>query len=272
MSLGLVIKGPEGLVLAAESRITLTAEDHETGEKLAVSYDSAQKVLNFFPAHTHVGAVTYGVSGIGQRSAYSYITEFESSLEKRRLTVEEFASRLSDFYLRQWKLVVPADYKGPSMTFVVAGYNEGEPYGRVYLIEIPRAPSPIEHHANAFGMTWGGQREIVDRLLAGYDERAIGVLKNALSLNDDQVKISRDALKRFGMPLPIQFLPLQDCVDLAIFFIRTTIEAQRLTVGIRGVGGPIDVATVTRTDGFQWVQRKKLRGEVPTTFLPSSPI
>mgnify|MGYP001038282511 CR=1 FL=1 len=272
MSLGIVIKGPEGLVLAAESRITLTAEDRETGEKIAVSYDNAQKVLNFSPPHNHVGAVTYGVGGIGQRAAYSYITEFESSLQTGRVTVEWFAGRLSDFYMQQWKSAMPPDYKGPPMTFVVAGYNENEPYGRVYLIEIPRAPKPIERAPNEFGITWGGQRDIVDRLLAGYDDRALTALKDALALNDDQVNISRKALRKFGMTLPIQFLPLQDCVDLAIFFIRTTIEAQRMTVGVRGVGGPIDIATITRDYGFQWVQRKKLRGEVPTTFLPSTVI
>jgi len=34
-----------------------------------------------------------------------------------------------------------------------------------------------------------------------------------------------------------------------------------LAIGIRGVGGPIDVAIVTRTDGLQYVQRKLIRGE-----------
>jgi len=58
-------------------------------------------------------------------------------------------------------------------------------------------------------------------------------------------------------------LALQDCVNLAIFFIHTTIEAQELSVGVRGVGGEIDVATVTRRDGLQFVQRKKIVGEIP---------
>jgi hypothetical protein len=56
-------------------------------------------------------------------------------------------------------------------------------------------------------------------------------------------------------------MPLQDCVDVAIFFIRTTISAQKLTVGLRGVGGPIDVAIITQKDGLQFVQQKKIHGE-----------
>jgi hypothetical protein len=65
----------------------------------------------------------------------------------------------------------------------------------------------------------------------------------------------------FNLPIPYQFLPLQDCVDLSIFLIRTTIELQKWMVGIRGVGGVIDVATITRTDGFQFVQRKAIKGD-----------
>jgi len=57
-------------------------------------------------------------------------------------------------------------------------------------------------------------------------------------------------------------MALQDCVDLAIFFIRTTIIAQKLTIGLRGCGGPIDVATITRRDGFQYIQKKAVFGEV----------
>jgi hypothetical protein len=63
------------------------------------------------------------------------------------------------------------------------------------------------------------------------------------------------------MSIPLQALPLQDCVDLAIFFIRTTINAQNLIVGLRGVGGPIEVATVTRREGLQFVQKKRIVGE-----------
>lgn len=56
-------------------------------------------------------------------------------------------------------------------------------------------------------------------------------------------------------------MPLQDCVNLAIFFIRTTIDAQNLSVGVRGVGGPIDVAVITASEGIQFIQRKQIVGE-----------
>lgn len=266
MSIGIVIKGPEGLVLAAESRITLAAERRQ-GQTIPVSFDNARKVLKFASPNSYVGVVTYGLGGIGLRSAYSFAPEFESGLPENRLSVADFAQNLSDFFLQQWQSTMPSDYAGPPITFVVAGFNENEPYGRVYLIVIPNAPTPVEQHSGPgqFGITWGGQREIVDRLIRGYDERAIHIARNTLHLEETQITQLREALQPLQMQIPIQFLPLQDCIDLAIFFIRTTIEAQKLTVGVRGCGGPIDIAIVTRLEGFKFVQEKRVHGETPAT-------
>lgn len=74
-------------------------------------------------------------------------------------------------------------------------------------------------------------------------------------------KTSTNFWLAFNLPIPYQFLPLQDCVDLSIFLVRTTIELQKWMIDIRGVGGVIDVATITRTEGFKYVQRKEIKGD-----------
>jgi hypothetical protein len=61
--------------------------------------------------------------------------------------------------------------------------------------------------------------------------------------------------------IPYHVLPLQDCIDLATFLIRTTVTAQRLGATVRGVGGLIEVAVITRTRGLEFIQRKELHGE-----------
>jgi hypothetical protein len=261
MSLGIVIKGPEGLVLAAESRVTLTAT--QAGDaSLHVNYDNATKLLSFSKPNASIGAVTYGQAAIGLRTAHSFAPEFEGGLPHDRLTVLDFASRLSQFFLGQWQATMPADYAGPNMTFVVAGFNPDEPYGRVYSIDIPRNPAPVEQNATPdFGITWGGQRELVDRLVQGYDFRLPDIVASTLQLTPDQQAALLVAFQPLQMALPLPAMPLQDCVDLALFFVRTTISAQRLTVGIRGCGGPIDVATITRREGLRFVQRKEIVGE-----------
>jgi hypothetical protein len=96
--------------------------------------------------------------------------------------------------------------------------------------------------------------------MGGTDVRALALTKNHLGLNDQQTRelavLWRDNLV---LPIPFQFLPLQDCVDLSEFLVRMTTVVQPWTVGLRGVGGEVDVATITRTDGFQEVRQKKIQ-------------
>lgn len=261
MSLGIVIKGPEGLVVAAESRVTLTATLPEG--PLSVNYDNATKLLSFgHENYSRIGVVTYGQASIGLRTAHSFVTEFENKLDGKEYTVLDFSKELSKFFSKQWATGMPTDFKGPSMSFVVAGFNKVEAYGRVYLLEIPHKPEPIEQNAQPgeFGITWGGQGDFVHRLIYGFDKKIIDSLAKTLNLNPTQIDQMRGALTPFQMPIPLPAMPLQDCVDLAIFFIRTTIDAQRLSVGIRGCGGPIDIAVITRK-GLKFVQRKQIVGE-----------
>jgi hypothetical protein len=262
MSLGVVIKGPEGLVLAAESRVTLTSQ-YPDGTKIQVNFDNATKILSFSEPHTYVGVVTYGLAGVGLRTAYSYLTELEELLPKGRASIYDFAKILSDFFIKQWKLnmPMPPDYKDAPMILVVGGFNDKEPYGRVYLMDIPFHPEPIEQNEGNYGITIGGQREIADRLLQGFDGRLLDILAQQLELNNDKKRLLSEAVKPLQMEIPLGFISLQDYVHLAIFFIRATIDAQKFIVGIRGCGGPIDVCTITRRDGLIYVQRKKIIGE-----------
>jgi hypothetical protein len=268
MSLGIAFKGPEGIVLAADSRVTLTVQQGPPGgaqQVLPAYFDNATKLLSF-TSQPYIGAVTYGLGAIGTtepRTAHSFLTEFETSIAGRpRMKVAGLARELSDFFHARFSAAMPTPWAGGDLVFLVGGYDEGEDYGRVYELKIPGAPGPIEQQAGAFGITWGGQTEATARLLNGFDGQLITVAQSALNLQPAQVTQLHDSLRQnLGAKIPYQFLPLQDCVDLSIFLIRTTAELQSWQVGIRGVGGAIDVATITRTDGLREIQRKQIVGE-----------
>jgi hypothetical protein len=269
MSLGIAFKGPEGIVLAADSRVTLTTEmQQDQGRMLLPStFDNATKLLQT-TGQDYVGVVTYGLGAIGQReqrTAHSFLPEFEDELLKEdveRLPVEDFSVRLSRFFMSQWADGMPEDYSGPDMVFLVGGFDEGAPYGRVFKFDIPSSPTPQEQNAERFGIIWGGQLEYTTRLIKGFDPQLPSVVQDFLGLTDEQRTALEEHLTRtFSARIPYPFLPLQDCVDLSIFLIRTTMELQTWTVGVRGVGGAIDIATVTRTEGFKPVQRKTIVGQ-----------
>ena len=150
------------------------------------------------------------------------------------------------------------------MVFLVGGYDEDDAYGTVFQFSIPTRPEPaIAIPKDQFGAIWGGQREITDRLMQGFDPMVPALVEDILAIppNKRNPSALNDQLRTKFLTIPWQFLPLQDCVDLAMFVIRTTIGFQRFAVGIRGVGGAIDVATITRTDGFTEIQTKKISGE-----------
>ena len=77
-------------------------------------------------------------------SSTSFIPEFELELkneaaaaedtaEQPRLSVHNFARKLSEFFVRIWNGEVLSTYAGPPMVFVVGGYDEDAAHGRVFL-------------------------------------------------------------------------------------------------------------------------------------------
>ncbi len=263
MSLGVAIKGPEGIVLAADSRVTLEARPANTNFVLPVFYDNATKLLSF-SKHPKVGAVTYGQAVIGMRTAHSLLPEFEVGLQTEQPSVADFAGELSRFFLERWQASMPKDYPGPQMTFIVAGFDQGEAYGEVHLFEIPGSPQPVVRTAkDGFGMTWGGQLDIVSRIVSGYDPNLPQLL--AAASGQPQAVIEgwlSKILPQVQLSVPFEFLPLQDCVNLATAVIRSTMIFQDTAVRMRGVGGPIDIAIIRRGKGLEFIQRKTLAGEM----------
>jgi hypothetical protein len=276
MSLGIAFKGPEGIVLAADSRVTLNAQmqvPQGPAMLLPATFDNATKLLKV-KGQDYVGAITYGTGAIGQlepRTAHSFIPEFEATLANAaRLSVQEFARQLGEFFMARWTdggMPNPAP-PGSDMVFLVGGYDDGAPYGRIFEFFVPSRPAPRETlPAGQFGATWGGQQQIVTRLMNGFDLTAPQIARDFLHVPIGGPAGQPDPLDvelrtKLSAKIPWPFLPLQDCVDLSIFLIRATITLQKWTVDIRGVGGAVDVATVTRTEGFKYIQQKKIIGEV----------
>jgi len=236
MTLAIAFKGTEGVVLAADSRVTISAViagPNGTQMSAPAHYDNATKLLKV-QGQDHVAAVTFGLGTLGSstpRTAHSFLPEFEAELAAQncgRLSVYQFAEELGAFFSKQ-HAALHAGGQTDDMHFLVGGYDEDEPYGRVYEVSVPSNPTPIEKSANDFGITISGQNDIAGRALS-------------------------------GMHIPYQFLPLQDCIDLSVVLIRMTVQLQQFAVGLRGVGGHIDVAIVTRQKGYQDVQVKNIRG------------
>ena len=278
MSLGIVIKGSEGVVLAADSRVTLFNQlptDPTDPNKTTVftsGFDNATKLLRV-AGQTHIGAVTYGLGAFmtadGPRTMQSYIPEFEIELKManvEQLSVDDFAQRLSDFFMQKWNALInrPAN-AGEQIAFMVGGFDNGAAYGRSFRFVIPDAPFPLEQNAGDFGLNWGGQMDLVNKMLLGFDLDMMDTITAELATMGVTLTAQQGAdLKKkleakYAAGIPYQFLPLQDCVNLAYFLIQSTINFQQFrSTTIRGVGGEVEIATITRDEGFRFVSQKKI--------------
>lgn len=55
-------------------------------------------------------------------------------------------------------------------------------------------------------------------------------------------------------------MPIQDAIDLAPYLVETTIGFIRFSVPRpKTGGGPIEIAAITKHEGFQWVQCRPVR-------------
>jgi hypothetical protein len=54
----------------------------------------------------------------------------------------------------------------------------------------------------------------------------------------------------------IEFLPKSELGEVAEFLVNLTKVKRHVSDQPETVGGPIDVAVITKTDGFVWIRRK----------------
>ncbi|MDE4077995.1 hypothetical protein OTK55_03045 [Methanosphaera sp. Vir-13MRS] len=149
------------------------------------------------------------------------------------------------------------------VNLLISGYNKD---GTSETYEI-RFPGRIDKKRgnNEYGSTWVGQGDLVSRMILGYDGKMLNLPLFQKTLSTvPQEEVLRQ-LRGIEYNIPWGLLTLQDGVDIAVFLIKATSMIQRYADGvnmdngdIQGVGGPIDVATITKENGIQWVKQKQI--------------
>jgi hypothetical protein len=255
VTIAVAIAVPEGIVLAADSRGTFN--NPQGWPKVAT--DNVRKV---FKVSKSVGACTFGWGMLNGKSIASHVEELSASFPDTPIDDlrPAFIKYFEDECRTHMQVVDEEPPEGrTALGFFLAGYGSQQ-RGEVFFCGFPGDPvrKPVASASEDPGMVWQGQRDIVTRLIKGFDPRL------DTSTLTTHVK---SQLKDLEYTIYFARMVLQDAVDLAILLIRTTIETQRFTDGtlgnrgdVPGCGGGIDVAVVTRSHGFQWVQRKLLHG------------
>jgi len=104
---------------------------------------------------------------------------------------------------------------------------------------------------------WNGENEAMDRLVLG-----LGAIPAegfaALGMTAEQGQQARDVIiPHLYESLIFPAAPIQDAIDLARFMVETTKGFIRFSIKrVKSVGGPVEIAAITKYEGFKWVQRK----------------
>ena len=262
MTIAVAVAIPEGIVLVAESRQTYSMK---VGDIInaRVGTDFGKKVFQLGP---RVGAVTWGWAFLLGRNINSYIEEFKSTMDQKGTSeVEQISHELAEFLTEKYLEHIARKLDTPSpqaIGFYVGGYDSRG--GNIYATYIPeKSVSLVSNTITKSGMNWGGQIDVISRLLKGYDQRIMTLSGFTKDLTAELSKL--EYITNFNN------MTLQDAVDCAVFLVKTTINMQRFSDGIvlqpgavPGCGGSIDVAVVQPDSNFCWIQRKELRGERTT--------
>lgn len=268
MTIAVSLKVQEGLVLAADSASTLMAR-LPNGENTVINvYNHANKIFNLVKG-LPIGVMTWGVGGIGSVSVGTLIKDLRvrltedgpEQLDSDHYEIAEVARRVKEFIFDEHYGHAFQDWPTkPDLGFIVGGYSSGAIMAEEYRVDVvngvcsdPTLMRPLD----ASGVTWNGQIEAISRLMLGYSAQLPGVLLTSGLLTQDQIDQLLPILGPALNPGLVQdAMPLQDAIDLAVFLVDVAIRASQFAPGAQVVGGPIEVAVISKHESFKWVQRK----------------
>lgn len=146
--------------------------------------------------------------------------------------------------------------------FLVAGYSSDADEPTAYSISMGPSGSPVMVEVLPSGVTgaqWWGQPEAIARIMNGLSLGTPDALINlgVDGLDANAARAISDGLQgQLSVQMIAAPMPIQDAIDLAEFLVSTTIQFVRFTPGPPTVAGPIEIATITKHEGFRWVRRK----------------
>jgi 20S proteasome alpha/beta subunit len=234
MSLVVTVYVPEGLVMAADSRLTLEFElPQASGPPKHHSIPSSDSTYKVFLIPSRIGISTFGAAAVETTPVAPLVEAFAAKeLQAAAKPPDEVAEAL----LQHFRTLAGP----PAVRFHVAGYKGTEQ--EVFDIDVAGNVAK-QVNTSGPGAAWGGEADALSRLLS-----RVGTL--------DQAGKFANELPLFGVAF--QHFTLQDAIDFAVYAIRTTADTMRFQMRPQTVGGPIDILVIRPTEA-RWLRRKELR-------------
>lgn len=279
MSVVIIVKVSEGLVLGADSASTLQGNllgpDKKTQQVTLKTFMNARKLLQIgdFP----IGVLNWGSAYIGARTIDSLIREWEHDAywqsreayykngdgAKEQYQVKTCAEGLlrhiSGKYTEEFRN--SGTQEKPIVGIIVAGYSDKAFFPEIWRFVLPFDLNKEIHDQRPdidgkpnFGATWYGMTDAIVRLHFGRDDRLIKLLTEKYGIDEKEIL---EILKPFEYQIPFGVMPLQDAIEYAHYMLSVTLGRFRFVLGAELCGGDIDIAAITQKK-FDWISKKTL--------------
>ncbi|MDD2716782.1 MAG: hypothetical protein PHW04_12890 [Candidatus Wallbacteria bacterium] len=259
MTIAISVKVNDGLVLATDSASTLVAQEADGKQGVVNVYNNANKLFNLKKGHP-IGIITWGAGSMGLSSISTIIKDYRKTLElKENYTIEEIANHFNKFICDLYEKEFNTWLLKPLIGFTIAGYSSGSIHSEEWQINIVngKCSGPLLlRKKEECGINWSGEPEPIFRLVKGYSQNIFKILEMAQIPEPKILELATTLLPKLEAPITSPAMPIQDAIDLTEFLVNLTINYSRFMPGAQTVGGPVEIATITRHEGFKWIRRK----------------
>lgn len=273
MTIAIAVKVHDGVVLGADSASTLMAQNQDGSTGVLGVYNNANKIVNLQKS-LPLGVVTWGAGAIGSASMTTLFKDFRAILtgdkpepqgrawkiDPDQYQVADVADQLKTYILEKYAVEFADWPEPPYLGMLVAGYSSDGSNAEVFQIDI-EGPTSVQltemNPGDDGGLTAGGMPQAISRLVFGVDPALPQVFINELGAPPSQAQAAVAVIQQqLTLPVIQAAMPVQDAIDLAHFLVDLTVKTAHFVPGPDTVGGPIELAAITKHEGFKWVSRK----------------
>ncbi len=259
MTIAVIMQVNDGLVLGTDSASIIVGPDGHGKQAAYHVYFNADKIFNLIKG-SPIGCITWGNGSIGNASIATLVKDFRKENQKsyngNNIEVQSIANSFKDFISKKIK---KEKVEGDLIGFIIAGYSKNLNTPEIYLMEAiddkVKGPRQINKD-EPVAITWRGDTENTTRLLLGMSQD-MGKLLEDSGLNRNKIEeIIGNIKENMQLPIGVSAMPIQDAIDFVDFIIEFNCKLSKFTAGVQNIGGPIDLAVITKHEKFKWISRK----------------
>lgn len=263
MTICIGVKVNDGIVFAADSAASMM---QISGGLPIISrvYNNADKIFNLH-RKLPVVAMTCGIGNFGSESISTIVKGIrlqlmsQGGMDPTDYSLERIVEFSHAVFKEKFDRLNNAIKQSQSFEFFVGGCSLNGGGDEIWKFQSSEGKFHEPERILSAGDTdilWAGQSEACVRLVLGHSSNTYEIFR-ASGLSHEQaenllITVQRNAVAQFLEPS----MPITDAIELAKFLAQTCASFVKFSPGADTVGGNLDIATVTKYEGFRWISRK----------------